>query len=83
MQQNRLESLLESAVSTTLGFGTSFLVWQFVAAPIFGYTVTIATNMGLTSIFTVASLLRQYITRRWFNAGIHRRIHAFVIRRFS
>ena len=77
--QTRLESALEATASTTAGFVTSFIVWQAVAAPLFGYEVTLIDNFWLTTIFTVVSLARQYVFRRFFNANIHKAIHKFVI----
>lgn len=78
MKQSKLESFLEASASVASGFVLSFVVWQFIAAPLFGYHVTLADNFWLTSIFTVASLVRQYVWRRFFNAGIHRSIHKFA-----
>lgn len=31
-------------------------------------------NIGITVIFTVASILRSYVVRRWFNAALHRAV---------
>jgi hypothetical protein len=78
MKQTKLESFLESSASVVSGFLLSFVVWQLIAAPLFGYHVTLVDNFWLTSIFTVVSLARQYVWRRFFNAGIHKPIHQFV-----
>jgi hypothetical protein len=77
--QTRLESFLEAASSTAFGFAISFGVWQSIAGPIFGYHVTLVDNFWLTTIFTVVSLVRQYVFRRFFNANIHKAIHQFVL----
>lgn len=77
--QTKLESALEAATSTAFGFAISFGVWQSIAAPLFGYHVTLVDNFWLTSIFTCVSLVRQYVFRRFFNANIHKAIHRFVI----
>ena len=79
MSQTRLESFLEAASSTAIGFAISFVVWQAIAKPVFGYEVTLVDNFWLTTIFTVVSLARQYIFRRFFNANIHKAIHKFVL----
>lgn len=81
--QTKLESFLEAAVSTSFGFITSFVIWQGIAQPLFHYHVTLAANFWLTTIFTLASLIRQYVFRRFFNAGIHRTIHKFVAKLWS
>jgi len=78
MNQSRLESGIEASVNTALGFATAFLTWQFIAAPVMGYTVTLHDNLVITSIFTVVSILRGYLCRRFFNAGLHRLVHNFV-----
>lgn len=67
MGQSKLMSALESWANLLSGFVISFLVWQFIAAPLYGYEVTFMDNMGLTSIFTVVSLIRSYTWRRYFN----------------
>lgn len=77
--QTKLESFLEAATSTAFGFAISFAVWQSIAKPVFGYDVTLMDNFWLTTIFTVVSLARQYIFRRFFNANIHKAIHKFVL----
>lgn len=79
MNQTKLESALEAASSTAFGFFISFIVWQAIAAPLFGYNVTLVDNFWLTTIFTTVSLARGYVFRRFFNAGLHKAIHRFVI----
>lgn len=70
--QSRLESFVESCVSTAIGFGIALFTWQFIAAPIFGYHPTLEENLGITSIFTVVSILRQYVIRRFFEGNVYR-----------
>lgn len=77
--QTRLESALEVSTSVVFGFIISFVVWQAVAAPVFGYHVTLLDNFWLTSLFTVVSIMRQYVFRRFFNANIHKAIHKFIL----
>lgn len=78
MNQTRFESLIETSLNTASGFVVAFLVWQFIAAPLMGYTVTLHDNFVITSIFTVASVLRGYVWRRFFNAGLHRAVHRWA-----
>jgi len=78
VNQTKLESFIESSTNTAIGFGTAFLTWQFIAAPYMGYRVTLHDNLVITSIFTVVSVLRGYLCRRFFNAGLHRVVHRFV-----
>lgn len=78
MKQSRLESLIEASLNTASGFVVSLFVWQFIAAPLFGYRVTWADNVLLTALFTGVSVVRSYVWRRFFNAGINRRIRAWL-----
>lgn len=71
MQQSKLVSGIETVLNQASGFLLSLVVWQWVVAPLFGYEVTLLDNLGLTSIFTIVSMLRSYAWRRFFNAGLH------------
>lgn len=75
--QTRLVSLIESGISTGIGYAVSFILWQTIG-PLFGYHVTLMDNFWFTNIFTVASIARQYGVRRAFNAGLHGRVVLFV-----
>ena len=78
VRQSRLESAIEAGVNIGSGFLVALVVWFFIA-PLYGYEITFVDNIGLTSIFTVVSITRSYIWRRFFEARIRRRIaHANV-----
>jgi len=66
MSQTRLQSFLEANVSTAIGFGISWLATPFVFAA-FGFTVGAAKALGITLVFTVISIIRGYVVRRFFN----------------
>lgn len=70
MNQTRIGSLIEACINTAIGFWMS-LVLSIIVYPMFGHAFTLAQNVGITAIFTVASILRGYVVRRWFNARIH------------
>lgn len=82
MKQSKLESSLEATVNIASGFVISLLVWQFFVAPLInaGFIDVghVSDSLLITSIFTVSSWLRSYIWRRFFNAGMHKFIHAKV-----
>ena len=65
--QTRKGSLLEATLNIGSGFIVAMLVWQLIAAPLFGYKVTLYDNFWLTMIFTVVSMVRSYFWRRLFN----------------
>lgn len=75
MKQSKLESMLETAVSTAVGFGVSWVTWVSVAGPFFGIPTPFVQSFGIVCIFTVTSLLRGYVVRRFFNAQLHQAVH--------
>ena len=70
MKQTRLESLIEVCLNVAIGFVVSYSAWPFVAH-LYGIPYSAVQNFGITCIFTVLSITRSYIVRRWFNNGIH------------
>lgn len=73
MTQTRLQSLIEALVNVGIGMVVSVLL-SLVVYPLFGHAFTLAQNVGLTLVFTVASIVRSYCVRRWFNARISRAV---------
>ena len=71
MEQSRLESLVESAVSTAVGYLVA-LASQLAIFPWFGIHVGLSTNLWIGFWFTLISLARGYIIRRWFNQRMKR-----------
>lgn len=74
MNQSRLESFIECAVNIAIGYGVA-LISQIIIFPIFGIEVDITTNLKIGLWFTVISLARSYVIRRWFDARIHATAH--------
>ena len=64
--QTRLISLIEAMLNTASGFIISWIM-TFTVIPLFGYNVTISEGFGITVIYTVVSLVRSYLWRRYFN----------------
>lgn len=69
MTQTKLGSLYEALISTLVGFVVSMSASPIVY-PIFGHSFTFAQNVGITVIFTLLSVARGYVVRRWFNARL-------------
>lgn len=67
MSQSRLGSLAETLASIAIGFVVSVLITSIVM-PAYGHHVTLADNIEMTAIFTVASIIRGYVVRRAFVA---------------
>lgn len=66
MKQSKRQSLIEASYNTFFGYMISFIVGMIVY-PLYGLTVTTSQNAQLIAIFTITSLLRNYVVRRWFN----------------
>lgn len=64
--QTRSSSLIEACLNTFSGFVLAFVVWHFVALW-FGIPMSFDTNLKITSIFTIVSIVRSYLWRRIFN----------------
>jgi len=68
--QTRIVSLIEVILNTSLGFVVSFCAWPFVAH-LFGYEYSLSSNLAITAIFTVLSIARGYVVRRFFARDLH------------
>ncbi|CAB4135055.1 hypothetical protein UFOVP275_60 [uncultured Caudovirales phage] len=66
MSQSKAKSLIETCTNIAIGFVVSLLLTALVF-PAYGHSVSLADNLQITAIFTVASILRGYFVRRWFN----------------
>lgn len=71
MSQTRLQSLIETTSGTAVAFAISVLAGM-VIYPLYGHTFKVAELGAITFWFTVISLVRSYIWRRFFN-WLHRR----------
>ncbi len=65
-RQHHIDSLMETVCGTAVGFVVSLVTWQVVAAA-FRIPMPLGNNLIITGIFTVVSLVRQYLIRRAFN----------------
>ena len=70
MNQTKLGSLIEAFINVLIGFGINFTA-NLIILPIFGYTPTLWDNFQIGLLYTVVSIARSYIVRRWFNAKLH------------
>ena len=66
IKQTRLESFIESAINTGLGFLVA-MVTQILVYPLFDIDVTVGDQALLALIFTAVSLVRGYVVRMYFN----------------
>jgi len=70
MNQTKLGSLIESMLNIAIGYGVA-LMSQIIIFPLFGIVVSLSTNLWIGAWFTLISLVRSYVIRRWFNARLH------------
>lgn len=71
MNQPRLASLIESVANAFLGYFVA-LASQLIIFPLFAINIPISSNLWIGAWFTVISIVRSYLLRRWFNAKLHR-----------
>lgn len=75
MTQTRLGSLIEALANVAIGFSINWAA-NMAILPLFGFHVSAGQAFGIGVFFTVISIARSYVIRRWFNA----RLHAFAQR---
>lgn len=75
--QTRRSSFAEAMINVAIGFAVNLLA-GFVIYPALGIRVTVGSNLQITLAFTVMSIARSYIVRRWFNSRIIRAAEALT-----
>ena len=65
--QSKMESMIESLTSTTIGIIIG-IVLNLTILPIFGYPVSLSDSLWISVIFTIVSIVRSYVIRRFFNS---------------
>ena len=75
MNQTKVESLIEVFFNYLSGFIIAYLTYEWIVIP----TPWLAASaFWVTSLFTLVSVVRTYLWRRFFNAGLHRAVHRFI-----
>jgi len=81
--QTKKQSLTEAITNTAVGFGISY-VSTFLIFPVLGIVTSPGTNLIIVIYFTIISILRGYVIRRFFNKKLVRyksnklfKIHCF------
>ena len=69
--QSRLASFIEALTNVAIGFLIS-LVGQVVVSHWYNLPLNFAQNIEIVLFFTVLSVLRSYVIRRWYNRRIKR-----------
>lgn len=71
MRQSKRGSFIEAWANVFIGYGINFTANALIL-PQFGFHITLAQNLQIGILFTVISVARSYIIRRWFNKHIAR-----------
>lgn len=70
--QTKMGSFVEAWVNVFIGFWINFTA-NLIILPMFGFdSLTVGTNFVIGLVYTVISVARSYIIRRWFNERLHR-----------
>ena len=67
--QSKLQSLWESFVNILIGYVVA-LISQLLVFPLFNINVPFTDNLLIGLYFTIISLVRSYIIRRYFNKKV-------------
>ncbi len=71
MSQSKLGSFIEACINVVIGFTINYIA-NLLIFPLFGMSISLSDNLLLGIIYTLISIARSYIIRRWFNARIHK-----------
>jgi hypothetical protein len=65
--QTKLGSITEAWANIAVGFSINYAA-NMLILPLFGFkTLTALTNFEIGLLYTLISLARSYVLRRWFN----------------
>ena len=70
MTQTRLGSLYEALINVVIGFAINYTA-NLLIFPLFGFHIGLGANFVMGLLYTVISIARSYVIRRWFNARLH------------
>lgn len=65
--QTRGQSLAEAGVNIGIGFGINYAA-NLLIFPLFGFHISLVDNLWMGGLYTVISLIRSYLIRRYFNS---------------
>ena len=65
--QSKRESMIETLMNVGIGWFISFIA-NMLVLPLFGYNINLTDGVLISIIFTIISIVRGYMVRRWFNS---------------
>ena len=72
--QSRKGSFIEACINVLIGFWINFFA-NLVILPMVGFHITISQNLYIGLLYTIVSVARSYVIRRWFNRYIVKAAH--------
>ena len=70
MNQTRLGSFIEAWINVAIGFSINFVA-NLLILPLVGFHISVGQNLFIGVLYTIISVARSYVIRRWFNARLH------------
>ena len=67
-------SFIESLINIAIGYVINFTA-NLLILPLIGFHITITQNLFIGLLYTIISVARSYVVRRWFEARIHKAAH--------
>jgi len=71
MNQTRLGSLIEVCINILIGFSINWIANMYIL-PLYGFAITGGQAFSMGLLFTVISVVRSYVIRRWFNSMLRK-----------
>jgi hypothetical protein len=65
--QSKKQSFIEANINTLSGFIVSYII-LITLNHFYEMNLSMFESLEITMIFTVSSILRNYLVRRWFNS---------------
>ena len=65
--QSKKESMVETLTNVGIGWFISFIA-NMLVLPLFGYNINLTDGVLISIIFTIISIVRGYLIRRFFNS---------------
>lgn len=70
MNQTKLSSFIEVLVNTVIGYLINYFA-NIIIFPLFNLHISLSANILMGLIYTVISVVRSYVIRRWFSTNLH------------
>ena len=65
--QTKKQSFIETLTSVFVGWLIGVIL-NMLVLPLLDYNITVVDSLWVSLIFTVVSVVRGYVIRRWFNS---------------